>query len=139
MAYLIFLLFTIALLGGFLAVTALETRRGVRVFPQQRARLDREAERAAFIIAHVDFASYLREESRRLIERMSHDLVHLSLQTVRAAERILTRLVRRLRTREGSTLDAPRESAREFVKTLADFKGHLEATRPEIPDINEVQ
>jgi hypothetical protein len=60
--------------------------------------------------------------------------VHFSLLAVRAIERFLTRIVRSLRTRHSADI-VPHENAREFVKTLSDFKGHLEETRPDVPDI----
>jgi hypothetical protein len=133
------LLIAIALIGSFLALSVIEQKRGARVFAKERARLDQETERALFILNHVDFAAYLREESQRFAERVGHDLAHFFLRAVRTAERLLTQLVRYFRTRQEVSFNAPRESAREFVKTLADFKGHLEATRPEVPDIGEVQ
>ena len=137
MGYLLFILITIALLGGFLALTSYEARRGVRLLGGYRAQLDRETERAFFIVEHVDLGAFVREEAKHLLERIGHDLAHLFLQGIRAAERILTRLVRHLRTRQIEST-TPRETTREFVKTLADFKDHLEATRPEMPDIHEV-
>ena len=138
MGYLVFILITIALSGGFLALTAAEAKRGTRLFAQQRAQLDKEIERALFVLEHVDLAAYLRAESKHLIERAGHDIAHLFLRLVRDAERLLTRLVRHLRTRQMESA-VPRETNRAFVKTLADFKGHLEANRPEIPSVHEVQ
>lgn len=132
--YLIFILVTSALLGGFFVLTAYEARRSVRLFSSQRARLDRNVERVEFVLGHVDLGAFLRDEVRRLISRGGHGLAHLSLQAVRATERFLTRLVRRLRSRQEETI-APRESTREFVKTLSDFKNNLKETRPEISDI----
>lgn len=138
MQYLVFLLITIALLAGFLFLTAYEARRGSRILASYRSRLDAETARIEFIVEHVDLAAYLHEEGKGILERIGHDIAHISLQGVRGAERILTRTVRRLRTQKDENI-APRETTREFVKTLADFKGHLEANRPEIPDINEVE
>ncbi len=134
MAYLIFILSTFALLVGFFVLSGYEARRGVRVFAPERARLDENVERAEFILAHVDLAAFLREECHRLAGRIAHDVAHLSLQTVRSVERFLTRLVRRLRVQRAIDSE-PRESTREFVKTLSDFKGHLEITHPEVPDV----
>ncbi|MFZ3043974.1 MAG: BREX system ATP-binding domain-containing protein [Minisyncoccia bacterium] len=134
MAYLIFLLATLILLAGFFVLTQSETRRGMRFFEPQRARLDRNVERAEFILQHVDLGAFLRDELRRLAARVSHDVAHLSLQAVRATERLLTRLVMHLRSRH--TVDtAPRENVREFVKTLSDFKSGLKATHPEVGEI----
>lgn len=136
MAYLSLILISLALAAGFLALTAYETERGVRFFGDFRMRLDRDVERVEFIIANVDLAAFLRDEIERLAHKIGHDIAHLTLQVVRAAERLLTRTVRHLRTKE--SMDAPREASREFVKTLSDFKGHLEATRPEVPSVHDV-
>ena len=138
MEYLIFLAVTILLLGGFFALTIFEARRGTRVFSGVRANFDKETTRIAFIIEHVDFAAYAQDEAKHLLGRFGHDVAHLTLQAVRGAERLLTRVVRHLRVRQDENA-APRETQREFVKTLADFKGHLEANRPEIPDVHDVQ
>ena len=134
MTYLISIFATIALLGGFVMLTSYEARRGVRLFAAPRARLDRNIERIEFVLENVDLGAFLRDEIRRFISRLGHDLAHLSLQVVRATERLLTRLVRYLRSRHAVDT-VPRESTREFVKTLSDFKGRLKATHPEISDI----
>lgn len=136
MGYLIFMLVTIVLLAGFLALTWYETGRGVRVFARERARLDSSVEQIELIFAHVDLGKFLREEARRLFEIVGHWVAELSLQVVRALERLLTRLVRHLRMRGAAEPVAPRESVREFVKTLSDFKSGLDATRPEFPKID---
>ncbi len=134
MALLLLIFATIALLAGFVAITTYETGHGMRFFNAERTWLDRQTERVSFIIAHVDLAAFLREEIQHFVQRIGHDIVHFSLQFVRAIERFLTRLVRTFRSREANV--APRESAREFVKTLTDFKEQLRATAPEIPEIH---
>ncbi len=134
MAPLIFIVVAVALLGGFLVLTDFEKRRGQRLFAEKRDRLDRDVARVEFLLARVDLAAFLRSEIRLLMSRIGHDIAHLSLQAVRAAERLLTRLVRHLRVRHAVDT-TPRESARPFVKTLSDFKDRLKASRPEVPDI----
>ena len=63
--------------------------------------------------------------------------MHLSLIVVRSVERVLTRLVRRLRTHpEVDT--APRETAREFVKVLSEFKDDLKENRPDISELENM-
>ena len=133
MLYLVFMLVTLILLAGFLVLTWYETGRGVRVFAPQRARLDRGVEQIELILTHVDLGRFLREETRRLLEIVGHFVAELSLQLVRAIERLLTRLVRHLRMRGAAEPAAPRESVREFVKTLSDFKSGLDPTRPPLP------
>lgn len=124
----------IGLLIGFVAVSDYEARRGLRFFAPFRVRLDQRVEQIEFIVTHVDFGSFVRSEMVRIGSIIGHDVVHFSLQAVRITERLLTRLVRYFRTKH--TIDAvPRESQREFVKTLADFKGNLKSTHPDISDI----
>jgi|SRR3989338_2579426 len=123
------------LIALFVGTLVVEARRQARFFSTYRNQLDRWVEQASFILAHVDFASFAKEEIQRLARRASHDLAHLTLQSVRAVERLLTRLVRRLRTRHPDLSQPAGESTRSFVRTLSEFKGHLEATRPEMSDI----
>ncbi|MDP1689912.1 MAG: hypothetical protein Q8L52_01780 [bacterium] len=134
MAALIFILITFVLLGSFVVLTDYEARKGVRFFARERERLDHSVERVEFILRNVDLGAFLRDEIRRLIARISHDIAHLSLQAVRATERLLTRVVRYLRSRHDIDT-VPRGNVREFVKTLSDFKGRLKATHPEVGDI----
>lgn len=134
MASLVFIFITIALLGGFFALTSYEARRGVRLGASHRARLDGHVERIEFILAHIDLIAFVRDEVRHFISRIGHDSVHISLLVVRAVERLLTRVIRHQHAKR--IIDAePVESTREFVKTLSDFKEQLDATRPKIPDI----
>lgn len=134
MIHLVLILAALFLLVGFFALTNYEARRGTRLYELQRARLDHAIERVVFIAEHINLAEFLRDEVRHLAGRIGHDIVHFSLIAVRAIERLLTNLVRRLRSHP--EIDAaPRETAREFVKTLSDFKGNLKATHPEISDI----
>ncbi|MDD2657751.1 MAG: hypothetical protein PHD04_03790 [Candidatus Pacebacteria bacterium] len=138
MTHLIIILGTLTLLAGFFALTAYEARRGVRVFSAGRTRLDAQIARIYFILEHVDLSAFLRDEVRRLVGRIGHDIAHLSLQAVRVAERVLTRLVRYLRTKHEVDI-TPRETARPFVQSLSDFKDRLKAARPENSEITEIQ
>lgn len=125
MTYVILTSVSLALLIGFYGLTVVETRRGQRlVLSDARRALDTQAHRVGFILAHIDFVSFAREESLRLMTRMVHASAHLSLRAVRAAERTLSRLVRRLRMHQA--LDtAPSAQVREFVQTLSEFKSRL--------------
>ena len=134
MAYLISILVAIGLLAGFFALSDYETRRGSRFFVPFRSRLDRDVEHIAFVLAHIDIGAFVLTEMRHMASRAGHAIVHVSLQAVRAAERLLTRLVLYFRTKH-AVESAPRESMREYVKTLSDFKDHMKTTRPEMPDI----
>ena len=136
MAPLIFILISAALAGGFLALTQWERAHGTRFLAPTRARLDQGVERAAFVIKHVDWNAYLRDEVRALAIRLGHAAAHLSLQGVRAVERLLTDAVRRLRAQVASeAAPAPGPSTRPFVQALSGFKEELKAARPEIPEL----
>jgi hypothetical protein len=132
-ASVIFLAVALALLVGFAVLTGYETRTGTRFFAERRARFDRDIERLEFIAAHVDFAAFARDEARHAADSVGHSAAQLSLQAVRAVERTLTRVARSLRARHEMSA-VPRESTREFVKTLSEFKDTLEAEHPEVPD-----
>jgi len=129
------ILIALALLTGFLALTAYEARRGLRLFAAPRAEFDRRVERLAFIATHVDLGAFVRDELRRMAGRVGHDVAQFSLQAVRFVERLLTRIVRYFRTHHDINAGS-REHAREFVRTLSDFKTGLKATQPDIPDLS---
>ena len=131
MEHLIFILIAFALLVGFFILTQYEVKHDMRFFGVGRARLDTNVERIEYILAHVDFGAFVREEVRHAMDRIRHAAAHLSLQAVRAIERALTRVVRYFRARHEERA-VPRESTREFVKTLSDFKDGLKATHPDI-------
>ena len=129
MMYLSVVTASLILLGGFVVLVGYESRRGVRFFADRRSQLDVLVTRLAFIYTHIDFSAFFKSELRRLIARTSHAAATSTLTFVRAAERFLTRVVRSLRIRQ--TVEArPRVSAREFVRTLSEFKGQLQVARP---------
>lgn len=113
-----------------------EMRRGIRLYESKRMSLDRTVDRIVFITEHVNLAEFLRDEVRHLAGRIGHDIVHFSLIVVRIIERLLTKLMRRLRNHPEIDT-SPRETAREFVKTLSDFKDNLKATHPETQEIQK--
>lgn len=137
MAYLVAISVAIALLVGFVVATQYEARGGIRYAASCRDALDVFSGRIVFITEHVDLAAFARDEIRNAAQRFGHTVAHVSLQAVRSVERLLTRLVRHLRTRRENA-PAPHENAREFVKTLSDFKDTLNATHPDI-DAPEVE
>ena len=98
--YFIAIAVPLVLLVLFLALVAVEERRGRRLFfPGRRYALDLKAERAAFVIQHVDWGAFTSDLARTSFERLAHDLAHTTLIFVRALERQLTKLVRVLRAR----------------------------------------
>lgn len=127
MPYVIFNVVAFLLLLGFFAMTWYEERKGARFLEADRARLDAEVMRATSFASTVDFNAFIKGETRRAITHLGHSLVSLSLQAVRAAERLLTRLFRYLRTMH--PIDATPSEARPFLKTLSDFKERLKETR----------
>ncbi len=129
-----FIFISFGLLTSYIGFLLFESRRGTRFLVPHRVRLDRTIERSAFIFAHVDFASFAHEEAKRFTHRLTHDVAHLSLTSVRILERLLTRLVRHLRAKSISER-TPQESARSFVRTLSEFKGQIKATRPDVSEI----
>ena len=134
MAYLTFIVVTLALAVGWIALVGYESRTGVRYAAIQRANLDARVEHFWFLLAHVDFVSFIRSEVRHFVSRAGHDLVELSLRSVRAVERFLTQMVRSLRMRRPVETH-PQGNAREFIKNLAEFKNHLQPPHSELPDI----
>lgn len=134
MAALVFIAGSLILLAGFVLLTRYETVRGTRFFAASRSRLDAEMERISFILEHVDFAAFFQDELRALFARLGHASAHASLRSVRATERLLTRVVRHFRTEHSESL-APRGDAREFVKTLSDFKETLKESAPNVPEV----
>lgn len=131
MAYLIATLVATLVCTGFLALTRFEMARGARYGQQSRTRLDEFVGRISFIVAHVDFVAWAKDEARTLGHRVSHAVAHLSLQGIRMLERLLTRAVRHLRTKESLRDAAPRATERPFIGTLAEFKTELSAARTE--------
>ena len=128
MAYLLSVSITLVVLVGFLALVRYETRHHSRLFASQRAKLDARITRIEFIITHVDLGAFVRSEIERGMNHVGHSLAHMSLQVVRAAERLLTRVVRHFRTKDQGDA-APKETKRAFVKTLSDFKDGLRMNR----------
>lgn len=136
MAHAFFIVLALLVLAGFLALTNYEARRGGRMFARERTTLDEKVSRVEFILEHVDLGAFAREELRRLAHRIAHDTAHLSLAAVRATERLLTRLVRRLRPHRAEEVEL-RDNSSAFVKTLSDFKGRLKKAAEE--DSNGVE
>lgn len=116
MVYILFILLSLALLLGFLALTTVETRRGVRVFAPLRAKLD-ELAQASEELSRVDLAVFVLHLLRDATHRVLHDLAHLSLLLIRAIERELTRLVKHVRSNR--TPIAPEMKEQSPVKKAA--------------------
>lgn len=124
------ILAALILCAGYLAILFAERVRGARYLERERARLDRAVVQARFIVRHVDFASFVREELVRLARAAAHQAAAWLLAAVRSLEALLSRIVRRLRLHPEGAPAPSGESARHFVRTLSAFKVELEATRP---------
>jgi hypothetical protein len=135
MTPLILIFAAIVLLAGFLLLTRYEAARGARLFAPLRERLDGEVERALFVAHHVDFNAFVYAELRALAIHVGHFIAHVTLQAVRAVERLLTQAVRYLRHRVATDAGPARETSRPFVQALDDFKEELKQNRPEIPEL----
>jgi len=130
MIYLFSVVLSFILFGGFLALTAYETKRGERFFAPRRRMIDGEAERFAYAVSHIDLAAFVRTGLRALIARLAHDIAHGSLIAVRSVEKLLTRAVRALRIHHASTaISASANPSSDFVATMKDFKEELRSGR----------
>lgn len=134
MAYFTPILTTLVIFFSFLILTWYEKKRGVRFLEALRAHFDRQVERIEFIFVHIDLSAFLRDMVHHSARRVALDSTRLSLQSVRAVERLLIRLIRRFHMHQ-SLNAAPRGNARAFIKTLSDFKNNLKTVRPDVLDI----
>lgn len=128
-----FLLATIPplLLSGFLVLTVIERRQGLRILGVWRNRLDATVARATFIVRHVDWSAFTKHLLRTGGERLVHDIAHASLIAVRMLERVLTRVVRYLRERgvrtEPLTINEPQGSV--IDRTIATLRQTVRQNR----------
>lgn len=122
MAYLIAILVPAALLTAFIGLTLHERRRGVRLAGPLRVKLDAFAARLARGMRSMSPVDAALRGARRLLGHIIHDIATVTLAAVRATERSLTALVRRLR----STRSPERAETRSgFLKSISYFKRTL--------------
>ena len=116
MTYIILIIVSLVLFGGFLALAGFEQKRGLRVAGAYRNRLDAKVSRATFIVTHVDWGAFVRHLAGTAFERMLHDVAHFILKLVRTTERLLTRAVKGLRERRGisTSIDSDEEKENPF-------------------------
>ncbi len=116
-----------ALLGILIGVRAVEERRGIRVFQDVRSRYDRRIAEAYTRIVANDFPIEIRQNVSHALHWLSHRIVVLAVEMVRAIERPLTRLSYRLRTR------APKPSGKDvspFLRTITPEKRTGDGSTP---------
>lgn len=118
MIYLILIGLSLALFGGFLVLVSFERSRGLRVAGAVRNRLDKKVARAAFIAQHVDWGAFTKHLVGSAAERTAHDIAHSILRFVRTAERLLTRIVKRLRERRGIPVEDTGEETGTLQRTI---------------------
>lgn len=112
---------SLTLFGGFLLLTAIESRTG-RIGGTLRVRFDKLAHRLDFIIRHVDWSALTKHLLRTGFERVLHDIVHATLVAVRFVERTLTRTVRALRERRTGRVSAHPRQRVSVRETLRKFR-----------------
>ncbi len=130
MIYLILIAVSLLLFGGFLLLTAVEKKRGLRVAGKIRNHLDARTSRTLFIVSHVDWSAFIKHLVVSVTERAAHDIAHAVLSVVRTLERLLTRAVKSLRERRG--ISAPLEDAEDgklFERVLTRMRRTIRNTR----------
>ena len=93
------LIIVAALLIGFLLLTSLEKRRGVREAAPVRSVLDEKVRGAVSYLASSSTHASLTQTVRTTVDHVAHEVVHKGLLVVRFVERTLTRLAREIRGR----------------------------------------
>ncbi len=135
MAYLIAILVSFLLLGAFLALTRYETTHGVRFFGSARSRFDSEVEKAAFIVRHVDWSAALAHLVRTATARIVHDVAHTTLIVVRIIERLLTRVVKYLRTSRQQAAAVSDRKKFDMRASLAQLRQNFKKAREESEEV----
>ena len=122
MIELILILVAITLFILWIALVRFEVRRGRRFFPRLRAALDGQVMQVTDHAARAEVGAVIATGTRKGLDRVLHDIAHLSLIAVRAVERVLTQTVRSLRTKRAENA-APQ--APSFASNMKDFKNEL--------------
>jgi hypothetical protein len=133
MSLLILIALSSILFGGFLLLTAIETRTGSRLGEPLRKKLDRHIARLTFIATHIDWSAFIKHVARSTFDRVVHDSAHATLIAVRFMERVLTRTVRSMRERRAGIAATHTQSRQKasLRETLQGFRKTL--TRVHVP------
>jgi len=105
MGILVALLVVAALLAGFLWLTALERKRGKRIFERTRSALDHSTDETLSYLSSDTTRASVARSVRISLDHAAHEVVHGILQAVRFIERMLTRLTREIRGRRAKLAD----------------------------------
>ena len=135
MAYIIAIAIALGLFFGFLLLTRLETSRGARFFGRARAKLDERVGKAAFVVSHVDWSAFTGHLVRTVTARIAHDVAHASLIIVRIVERLLTRMVKYLRSSRPHVAPVADKPRFDMQASLAQFKSKRPAKTQETEEI----
>lgn len=113
------LLSVAALLGVlFLVVRTIEVRRGTRFFDEQRTVLDGYAAELYSALVMGGIPVRWRQYTAFLMHRVTHEVVHLAVLSLRAVERPLARLSYRMRVSQPKTGG----EVSSFLKTITPEK-----------------
>ncbi|VAW32432.1 hypothetical protein MNBD_CPR01-349 [hydrothermal vent metagenome] len=146
MGYVVAELASIALFAGFIGLTQYEIHLGARILPRFRASIDRFATRVSFVIMHVDFAEFIHESIRQIVERFVHDSAQMALRITRYVEMRLSRIVRYFRARfatrdmdaDGITQNTTQKSS-AYVRAITDFKQKLRNETKQSKDKHSIE
>ena len=116
---------SVALLVGFLLLTAREARTGSRAFPALRSSLDAKVGTFIHAFDRVDVSATAVGFVRTLIKRVVHDIAHVSLAFVEALQAALRSFIERMKAREQAGTPRP------FVTYVSKVKRVLRVNREE--------
>lgn len=85
------------LLAGFLVLTTVEAKRGTRLAPSVREKLDGVAAEAVASLGKGRILTRATQSVSAATRHAAHEVAHVVLAGIRAAERALTRVVRYMR------------------------------------------
>jgi hypothetical protein len=129
MLYFFLLLGSLFLFFGFVGLTLVEAKTGVRIFSVLRTRFDHTSSRILYVCTHVDLAAFFFRVSSDAFSASVHAITHASLTLVRTLERTLTRAVRHIRAKNGHAPVLPPKETSRFVRTISYFKQTLRRSR----------
>lgn len=135
MALGILVLLSGALFAGFLALTAREARTGVRMLAKSRDAFDARVQVLTATFGHIDLSAFVFHFLRDAMKRVAHDIAHVTLAFVQALERLLRRLVVRMRART----PLHRGNPRAYVEYMTRGKRVQKPESPVQPADSEVE
>ncbi len=135
MAYLIAISSSLVLFFGFVGITALERKRGVRFFAPLREKLDHVTSRITKSLLAVDPLDLLVRGARVVFAHVIHDIANVLWAVVRMLERTLAGVVYKLRHLRKT--DERTETNSSFVKSISSHKQTLRAPEEAVEEKTE--